>query len=197
MLYHPVGVFAEAGAEPGYNIVRSILLVVGGVLAARWDYSCATSSSLNRGLGRADRVTTCSGSTSRRRWWSGCWRRRRRHQEVRHVAIMFVDFRNFTGAARLRSRSRSSTGSTACSRSGRHPGRSWHREQVSGRRSWRCSARRIEDPTRRAAVEAGRECWRRWRRITPAMNAVRIGIGIHMGNVVAAMSVHPGARNTP
>jgi hypothetical protein len=33
MLYHPVGTFAEAAQEPGYNIVRSILLVVGSALA--------------------------------------------------------------------------------------------------------------------------------------------------------------------
>src|SRR3954462_3421804 len=33
MLYHPTGFASEAAQEPGYNIVRSILLMVGGVLA--------------------------------------------------------------------------------------------------------------------------------------------------------------------
>ena len=33
MLYHPSGDFAEAAQEPGYNIIRSILLAVGGVRA--------------------------------------------------------------------------------------------------------------------------------------------------------------------
>src|SRR6201747_200267 len=33
MLYHPGGFIGEAEQEPGYNIVRSILLVAGGVLA--------------------------------------------------------------------------------------------------------------------------------------------------------------------
>src|SRR4051794_27441548 len=33
MLYHPAAAFAEVAQEPGYNIIRSILLVICGVLA--------------------------------------------------------------------------------------------------------------------------------------------------------------------
>jgi adenylate cyclase len=75
MLYHPVGVFAEAAQEPGYNIVRSILLVVGGVLAGavglqlRRQVEASIAASTAR-----DRVTNLSASTSRRRWWNACWR---------------------------------------------------------------------------------------------------------------------------
>lgn len=105
MLYHPAGDFAEAAQEPGYNIVRSIILVVGGVLAGavglqlrrQFEASIAASSA-------RDRVTNLFGQhvspqVVERLLAAGAGAT----SEVRHVAIMFVDFRNFTGAARLRS----------------------------------------------------------------------------------------------
>ena len=104
MLYHPVGVFAEAAQEPGYNIVRSIILVVGGVLAGavglqlRRQFEASIAASAAR-----DRVTNLFGQhvspqVVERLLAAGAGGT----SEVRHVAIMFVDFRNFTGAARVR-----------------------------------------------------------------------------------------------
>jgi adenylate cyclase len=104
MLYHPVGIFAEAAQEPGYNIVRSILLVVGGVLAGavglqlRRQFEASIAASTAR-----DRVTNLFGQhvspqVAERLLAAGAGGT----SEVRHVAIMFIDFRDFTGAARLR-----------------------------------------------------------------------------------------------
>jgi adenylate cyclase len=104
MLYHPEGIFAEAAQEPGYNSVRSILLVVGGVLAGavglqlRRQFEASIAASTAR-----DRVTNLFGQhvspqVVERLLAAGAGG----SSEVRHVAIMFVDFRNFTGAARVR-----------------------------------------------------------------------------------------------
>ena len=104
MLYHPEGIIAEAAQEPGYNIVRSILLVVGGVLAGavglqlRRQFEASIAASTAR-----DRVTNLFGQhvspqVVERLLAAGAGTT----SEVRHVAVMFVDFRNFTGAARVR-----------------------------------------------------------------------------------------------
>src|SRR5437868_1193968 len=104
MLYHPAGDFAEAAQEPGYNIIRSVLLVVCGVLAGavglqlRRQFEAGIAAS-----GARDRVTNLFGQhvspqVVERLLAAGAGA----GSEVRHAAIMFVDFRNFTGAARLR-----------------------------------------------------------------------------------------------
>jgi adenylate cyclase len=104
MLYHPEGIIAEAAQEPGYNIVRSILLAVGGVLAGavglqlRRQFEASIAASTAR-----DRVTNLFGQhvspqVVERLLAAGAGTT----SEVRHVAVMFVDFRNFTGAARVR-----------------------------------------------------------------------------------------------
>jgi adenylate cyclase len=104
MLYHPEGIIAEAAQEPGYNIVRSILIVVGGVLAGavglqlRRQFEASIAASTAR-----DRVTNLFGQhvspqVVERLLAAGAGTT----SEVRHVAVMFVDFRNFTGAARVR-----------------------------------------------------------------------------------------------
>jgi adenylate cyclase len=104
MLYHPEGIVAEAAQEPGYNLVRSILLLVGGVLAGavglqlRRQFEASIAASTAR-----DRVTNLFGQhvspqVAERLLAAGAGTT----SEVRHAAIMFVDFRNFTGAARMR-----------------------------------------------------------------------------------------------
>src|SRR4051794_1868055 len=105
MLYHPTGFASEAAQEPGYHIVRSVLLVVGGVLAGavgvqlRRQFEASIAASTAR-----VRVTNLFGQhvspqVVERLLAAGAGGT----SEVRHVAIMFVDFRDFTGAARLRS----------------------------------------------------------------------------------------------
>jgi adenylate cyclase len=104
MLYHPAGFAAEAAQEPGYNIIRSILLLVGGVLAGavgvqlRRQFEASIAAATAR-----DRVTNLFGQhvspqVVERLLAAGAGA----GSEARHVAIMFVDFRNFTGAARVR-----------------------------------------------------------------------------------------------
>src|SRR4051812_18901692 len=103
MLYHPAGDFAEAAQEPGYNIIRSIMLVICGVLAGavglqlRRQFEASIAAS-----GARDRVTNLFGQhvspqVVERLLAAGAGA----SSEARHVAIMFVDFRNFTRAARL------------------------------------------------------------------------------------------------
>jgi adenylate cyclase len=105
MLYHPAAAVAEAAQEPGYNIIRSILLLVCGVLAGavglqlRRQFEAGIAAS-----GARDRVTNLFGQhvspqVVERLLAAGAGA----GSEARHAAIMFVDFRNFTAAARLRS----------------------------------------------------------------------------------------------
>jgi adenylate cyclase len=118
MLYHPVGIFAEAAQEPGYNIVRSILLVVGGVLAGavgvqlRRQFEASIAASTAR-----DRVTNLFGQhvspqVVERLLAAGAGGA----SEVRHVAIMFVDSAILLARRGCVRRGKSSTGSTACLR---------------------------------------------------------------------------------
>src|SRR3954467_3492947 len=103
MLYHPPVALAEAAQEPGYNIIRSILLVICGVLAGavgmqlRRQFESSIVASNAR-----DRVTNLFGQhvspqVVERLLAAGAGAA----SEVRHVAIMFVDFRNFTGGGRV------------------------------------------------------------------------------------------------
>ncbi|HEV7410586.1 MAG TPA: adenylate/guanylate cyclase domain-containing protein [Bradyrhizobium sp.] len=191
MLYHPVGVFAEAAQEPGYNIIRSILLVVGGVLAGavglqlRRQFEASIAASTAR-----DRVTNLFGQhvspqVVERLLAAGAGGA----SEVRHVAVMFVDFRNFTGAARVRTPQQvvdrlDGVFAVLVDILDRHHGIV---NKFLGDGFLALFGAPIDDPdAARRAVAAARE-------MLEAMaenNAgdewqLRIGIGIHMGNVVA------------
>jgi adenylate cyclase len=104
MLYHPAGYEAEAAREPGYNIIRSILLLIGGVLAGavgmqlRRQFEASIAAATSR-----DRVTNLFGQhvspqVVERLLASGA----DIANETRNVAVMFVDFRSFTAAAQVR-----------------------------------------------------------------------------------------------
>jgi adenylate cyclase len=191
MLYHPEGAVSEAAQEPGYNIVRSILLVVGGVLAGavglqlRRQFEASIAASTAR-----DRVTNLFGQhvspqMVERLLAAGAGAT----SEVRHVAIMFVDFRNFTGAARVRTPQEvvdrlDGVFAVLVDILDRHHGIV---NKFLGDGFLALFGAPIEDPdAARRAVEAAR-------RMLEAMaenNAgnewqLRIGIGVHMGNVVA------------
>jgi adenylate cyclase len=191
MLYHPVGIFAEAAQEPGYNLVRSILLVVGGVLAGavglqlRRQFEASIAASTAR-----DRVTNLFGQhvspqVAERLLAAGAGGT----SEVRHVAIMFIDFRDFTGAARLRTPREvvdrlDGVFAVLVDILDRHHGIV---NKFLGDGFLALFGAPIEHPdAARQAVAAARE-------MLEAMDEnnagnewqLRIGIGIHMGNVVA------------
>jgi adenylate cyclase len=191
MLYHPEAIFAEAAQEPGYNIVRSILLVVGGVLAGavglqlRRQFEASIAASTAR-----DRVTNLFGQhvspqVVERLLAAGAGAT----SEVRHVAIMFVDFRDFTAAARVRSPHEvvdrlDGVFAVLVEILDRHHGIV---NKFLGDGFLALFGAPIEDPdAAHRAVTAARE-------MLAAMaenNAenewqLRVGIGVHMGNVVA------------
>jgi adenylate cyclase len=191
MLYHPVGVFAEAAQEPGYNIVRSILLVVGGVLAGavglqlRRQFEASIAASAAR-----DRVTNLFGQhvspqVVERLLAAGAGGT----SEVRHVAIMFVDFRNFTGAARVRSPQEvvgrlDGVFAVLVDILDRHHGIV---NKFLGDGFLALFGAPIEDPeAAHRAVEAAREMLEAMARNNAGSDwQLRIGIGVHMGDVVA------------
>jgi adenylate cyclase len=191
MLYDPAGVFAEAAQEPGYNIVRSILLVVGGVLAGavglqlrrQFEASIAASSA-------RDRVTNLFGQhvspqVVERLLAAGAGAT----SEVRHVAIMFVDFRNFTAAARLRTAQQvvdrlDGVFAVLVDILDRHHGIV---NKFLGDGFLALFGAPIEDPDAALrAVAAAREMLEAMAENNAGNDwQLRIGIGVHMGNVVA------------
>src|SRR4051812_19314787 len=191
MLYHPAGDFAEAAQEPGYNIIRSILLVVGGVLAGavgvqlRRQFEASIAATTAR-----DRVTNLFGQhvspqVVERLLAAGAGG----SSEVRHVAIMFVDFRNFTGAARLRTPQEvvdrlDGVFAVLVDILDRHHGIV---NKFLGDGFLALFGAPIEDPdAARRAVEAACEMLEAMERNNAGNEwQLRIGIGIHMGNVVA------------
>jgi adenylate cyclase len=191
MLYHPTGFASEAAQEPGYNIVRSILLVVGGVLAGavglqlRRQFEASIAAS-----GARDRVTNLFGQhvspqVVERLLAAGAGGA----SEVRHVAIMFVDFRNFTGAARVRSPREvvdrlDGVFAVLVDILDRHHGIV---NKFLGDGFLALFGAPIEDPdAARHAVAAARDMLEAMERNNVGNDwQLRIGIGIHMGNVVA------------
>jgi adenylate cyclase len=191
MLYHPDGFISEAAQEPGYNIIRSILLVVGGVLAGavglqlRRQFEASIAASTAR-----DRVTNLFGQhvspqVAERLLAAGAGGT----SEVRHVAIMFVDFRNFTGAARVRTPQEvvgrlDGVFAVLVDILDRHYGIV---NKFLGDGFLALFGAPIEDPdAARRAVVAARVMLEAMERNNAGNDwQLRIGIGVHMGNVVA------------
>jgi adenylate cyclase len=191
MLYHPSAVVAEAAQEPGYNIVRSILLVVGGVLAGavglqlRRQFEASIAASTAR-----DRVTNLFGQhvspqVVERLLVAGAGA----SSDVRHVAVMFVDFRDFTGAARLRSPQEiverlDGAFAVLVEILDRHSGIV---NKFLGDGFLALFGAPIEDPdAAQRAVAAARDMLEAMAENNAGNEwQLRIGIGIHMGNVVA------------
>src|SRR3954451_6785671 len=191
MLYHPAAAVAEAAQEPGYNIIRSILLVICGVLAGavglqlrrQFEASIAASSA-------RDRVTNLFGQhvspqVVERLLVAGAGA----SSEARHVAVMFVDFRNFTGGARLRTPQQvvdrlDGVFAVLVEILDRHSGIV---NKFLGDGFLALFGAPIEDPqAARRAVAAAREMLEAMAENNAGNEwPLRIGIGIHMGNVVA------------
>jgi adenylate cyclase len=104
MLYHPARFAGEPLPDFGYHLIRSIIFLLCGVLAGavgmqlRRQFEASIAAATAR-----DRVTNLFGQhvspqVVERLLSSGSGAT----SETRHAAVMFVDFRNFTGAARER-----------------------------------------------------------------------------------------------
>jgi adenylate cyclase len=104
MLYHPARFLDEPLPDFGYHLVRSVIFLLCGFLAGgvgmqlRRQFESSIAAATAR-----DRITNLFGQhvspqVVERLLASGTGVT----SETRHAAIMFVDFRNFTGAARER-----------------------------------------------------------------------------------------------
>jgi adenylate cyclase len=191
MFYHPAQFANEPAPELGYHLVRSMIILICGILAGavgmqlRRQFETSISAATAR-----DRVTNLFGQhvspqVVERLLSAGTGVT----SETRHVAIMFVDFRNFTGAARLRTPKQvvarlDDAFAVLVESLDRHSGIV---NKFLGDGFLALFGAPIEDPLAASrAVAAARE-------MLTAMgdnNAgndwqLRIGIGIHMGDVVA------------
>jgi adenylate cyclase len=104
MLYHPTGFAEELPPELGFQLIRSLVLLVGGVLAGAVGVQLRHQfeSSIVAATAR-DRVTNLFGqhvspAVVERLLVEGA----DTAGDLRHVAVMFVDFRSFTAGARVR-----------------------------------------------------------------------------------------------
>ena len=104
MLYHPPGFAAEPLPEFGFELIRSIMFLLAGILAGavgvqlRHQFEASIAAAAAR-----DRVTNLFGQhvspeVVERLLLEGA----DRPSDIRHVAVMFVDFRSFTAGARVR-----------------------------------------------------------------------------------------------
>ena len=105
MFYHPAGAAGDVPPDPAYHLMRSLVVLAGGILAGavglqlRRQFEASIAAATAR-----DRVTNLFGQhvspqVVERLLLEGAGAA----GDVRHVAVMFVDFRDFTRAARARS----------------------------------------------------------------------------------------------
>lgn len=105
MFYHPAAFAAEPTPEFGYELIRSTMLLIGGILAGsvgvqlRHQFEASIAAA-----GARDRITNLFGqhvspAVVERLLSEGA----DKSSNIRHVAVMFVDFRGFTAGARIRS----------------------------------------------------------------------------------------------
>ena len=104
MLYHPPGFAGEPATQLGFEIMRSVMLLIGGMLAGavgvqlRHQFEASIAAATAR-----DRVTNLFGQhvspevVERLLVEGGD-----SSGDIRQVAVMFVDFRSFTAGARVR-----------------------------------------------------------------------------------------------
>ena len=102
MFYHPVAFAAEPPPQLGYELIRSTILLIGGILAGavgvqlRYQFEASIAAA-----GARDRITNLFGqhvspAVVERLLTEGS----DKSSNIRHVAVMFVDFRGFTAGAR-------------------------------------------------------------------------------------------------
>jgi len=104
MLYRPAGFAGEPASELGYELMRSMMFLVGGILAGsvgvqlRHQFEASIAAATAR-----DRITNLFGQhvspeVVERLLVEG----EETSSDIRRVAVMFVDFRSFTAGARSR-----------------------------------------------------------------------------------------------
>jgi adenylate cyclase len=104
MLFHPAGFEAEPPTEVGFELIRSVMFLLAGVLAGavgvqlRHQFEASIAAATAR-----DRVTNLFGqhvspAVVERLLAEGAGK----ESDIRRVAVMFVDFRSFTAGARQR-----------------------------------------------------------------------------------------------
>jgi adenylate cyclase len=105
MLYHPAGFAEISAADLGFELIRSVIFLIGGILAGsvgvqlRRQFEASIMAATAR-----DRVTNLFGQhvspevVERLMVEGGDT-----SSDIRRVAVMFVDFRSFTAGARSRS----------------------------------------------------------------------------------------------
>ena len=104
MLHHPAEFSGDLPPDRGYHLIRSMLLVISGILAGavgvqlRRQFEASIAAA-----GARDRVTNLFGQhVSPQVVEQLLATDTNAASETRHVAVMFVDIRAFTAAARLR-----------------------------------------------------------------------------------------------
>jgi adenylate cyclase len=191
MLFRPEGFANEAPPDLGYELIRSVILLAGGLLAGgvgvqlRHQFEASIAAATAR-----DRVTNLFGQhvspeVVERLLVEG----EETSSEIRRVAVMFVDFRSFTAGARSRSpqdvvERLDGAFAVLVEILDRHGG-IVNKFLGDGFLALFGAPFEAEDPAHRAVAAA--------REMLAAMNGVnrasawqlRIGIGIHVGEVVA------------
>lgn len=191
MLYHPAQFANEPAPDFGYHLVRSIVILMCGILAGavgmqlRRQFEASIAAATAR-----DRVTNLFGQhvspqVVERLLASGSGVT----SETRHAAIMFVDFRNFTGAARVRTPKQvvarlDDAFAVLVEILDRHSGIV---NKFLGDGFLALFGAPIEDPqAAQRAVAAAREMLTAMAQNNAGHDwPLKIGIGIHMGDVVA------------
>lgn len=191
MLYHPPGFAAEPPTEFGFELIRSIMFLLAGILAGavgvqlRHQFEASIAAAAAR-----DRVTNLFGQhvspeVVERLMLAGA----DRPSDSRHVAVMFVDFRSFTAGARVRTPQQvvdrlDGAFAVLVGILDRHGGIV---NKFLGDGLLALFGAPIETPNAaREAVAAAREILAAMEEVNQASEwPLRIGIGIHFGEVIA------------
>lgn len=191
MFYHPAQFADEPAPDIGFHCVRSLVILICGVLAGavglqlRRQFEASIAAATAR-----DRVTNLFGQhvspqVVERLLAAGTGAT----SETRHATIMFVDFRNFTGAARVRTPQEvvarlDDAFAVLVEILDRHAGIV---NKFLGDGFLALFGAPIEDPlAAQQAVAAAREMLSAMEENNAGNDwPLRIGIGIHMGDVVA------------
>jgi adenylate cyclase len=191
MLYHPPGFAGEPATEFGFELIRSIMFLLAGILAGavgvqlRHQFEASIAAAAAR-----DRVTNLFGQhvspeVVERLMLAGA----DRPSDLREVAVMFVDFRSFTAGARVRTPQQvvdrlDGAFAVLVGILDRHGGIV---NKFLGDGLLALFGAPIETPNAaREAVGAAREILAAMEEVNQASEwPLRIGIGIHFGEVIA------------